>query len=114
MTAFASAIALTRREVFDALEACAEAERVLLRCGRPVEAAGVAAVFELLEDRLVLDPLPGRPSSPAPPGGLARPASPAGPAGGYLGPAAAAGPAAADSPGGAPAGSNASDREFTQ
>lgn len=62
MTAFAAAVALTRREAFDALEACAEAERQLLRCGRPVEAAGIAAVFELLEDRLVLDPMPTVPA----------------------------------------------------
>jgi hypothetical protein len=58
--AFADAVVLTKREVFDALEACADAERALLRCGRPVAAAGLASLFELLEDRVVLDPL-GRP-----------------------------------------------------
>lgn len=57
--AFADAVVLTKREVFDALEACAEAERALLRCGRPVPAAGMASLFELLEDRVVLDPLTG-------------------------------------------------------
>jgi len=56
---FADAVVLTKREVFDALEACAEAERALLRCGRPSEAAVVAAFFELLEDRVLLDPVPG-------------------------------------------------------
>lgn len=56
--AFASAVVLTKREVFDALEACAGAERALLRSGRAAEAAGVASLFELLEDRLILDPLP--------------------------------------------------------
>ena len=55
--AFADAVVLTKREVFDALEACAEAERALLRCGRPVPAARMAALFELLEDRVVLDPV---------------------------------------------------------
>ncbi len=57
-TAFASAVVLTKREVFDALEACAEAERALLRSGRAAEAAEVASLFELLEDRVILDPLP--------------------------------------------------------
>ena len=66
MTAFATAIALTRREVFDALEACAIAERALLRSGCATEAAAVAAVFELLEDRVVLDPLPDTGSWRAP------------------------------------------------
>ncbi|HAM01886.1 MAG TPA: hypothetical protein DCQ30_06610 [Acidimicrobiaceae bacterium] len=56
---FADAVVLTKLEVFDALEACAQAERALLRCGRPSEAAAVAAFFELLEDRVLLDPLPG-------------------------------------------------------
>lgn len=87
MTAFAAAVALTRREVFDALEACAKAERELLRCGRPVEAASIAAVFEMLEDRLVLDPLPG-----VPPRSVGR----------YLGST------------GSADGSNSSESEFTQ
>ena len=51
---FAGVVVLTKREVFEALEACAEAERVLLRCGRAVEAAGLATLFELLEDRVTL------------------------------------------------------------
>jgi hypothetical protein len=52
---FAGAVVLSKREVFEALEACAAAERGLLRAGRPVEAAGVAALFELLEDRVTLE-----------------------------------------------------------
>jgi hypothetical protein len=58
MTSFAPAVALTRREVFDVLEACARAERTLLRGGHAAEAAALAAAFELLEDRVMLDPLP--------------------------------------------------------
>ena len=57
LPAFADAVVLTKREVFEALEACADAERALLRCGRPVPAAALASLFELLEDRVVLDPL---------------------------------------------------------
>ena len=61
---------LSRREVFDALEACATAERTLLRCGRPVEAASVAALFEVLEDRVCYEspaPVPPPPSPDADP-----------------------------------------------
>jgi hypothetical protein len=57
-SAIAEAVVLTKREVFVALEACAAGERVLLRCGRPAEAAGLSLIFELLEDRVVLDPPP--------------------------------------------------------
>ena len=59
---FAGAVVLTKREVFEALEACADAERGLLRAGRAAEAAAVAALFELLEDRISLPGLlPGTP-----------------------------------------------------
>ncbi len=61
---FASVVVLTKTEVFAALEACASAERALLRRGHPAEAAEVAALFELLEDRVVLDPLPAAGGSP--------------------------------------------------
>ena len=54
---FAQAIVLTKREVFELCEACAQAERALLRSGRPSEAARMASAFEFLESRLVLDPL---------------------------------------------------------
>lgn len=88
---FAATVVLVKREVFDALEACANAERALLRCGRATEAAAIASLFEMLEDRVVLDPLePGHRESKAGEGGArAR----------YLG----------DS-----AGSNSRDSEFTQ
>jgi len=85
---FADAVVLTKREVFDALEACAQAERALLRCGRAIEAADIAAFFELLEDRVLLDPVPGV----------------------YAGGAAEA----VSSDFSSLSGSNSSDREFTQ
>jgi hypothetical protein len=52
---FSTAIVLTKREAFEACEACAEAERALLRTGRAVEAGRLAALFELIEARLVSD-----------------------------------------------------------
>ncbi|MHB8437998.1 MAG: hypothetical protein ACYDD4_02390 [Acidimicrobiales bacterium] len=53
---FAPAIVLMRHEVFDALEALACAEQALLCRHRPVEAAWLAALFEILEDRVSIDP----------------------------------------------------------
>jgi hypothetical protein len=53
---FAPALVLTKREAFEMCEACADAERALLRCGKPTEAARMAAVFEMLEAKLVTDP----------------------------------------------------------
>ena len=50
---FASAVVFTKREAFEACEVCAEAERALLRTGRAVEAGRLAALFELIEARLV-------------------------------------------------------------
>ena len=50
---FATAIVLTKREAFEACEACAEAERALLRTGRAAEAGRLAALFELIEARLI-------------------------------------------------------------
>jgi hypothetical protein len=52
---FSTAIVLTKREAFEACEACAEAERALLRTGRAAEAGRLAALFELIEARLVSD-----------------------------------------------------------
>jgi hypothetical protein len=52
---FSTAVVLTKREAFDACEACAEAERALLRTGRAAEAGRLAALFELIEARLVAD-----------------------------------------------------------
>lgn len=50
---FATAVVLTKREAFEACEVCAEAERALLRTGRAFEAGRLAALFELIEARLV-------------------------------------------------------------
>jgi hypothetical protein len=52
---FSTAVVLTKRDAFDACEACAEAERALLRTGRAAEAGRLAALFELIEARLVSD-----------------------------------------------------------
>jgi hypothetical protein len=49
---FASVLVLSKREAFELCEACAEAERALLRVGRATEAARMAALFELVEGRL--------------------------------------------------------------
>ena len=49
---FGTSVVLTGRDTFDALEACARAERALLRVGAAAEAAAIATLFELLEDRL--------------------------------------------------------------
>jgi hypothetical protein len=51
---FRLSVVLTKRETFEACEVCADVERALLRAGRAVEAARVAALFELLESRLVI------------------------------------------------------------
>ncbi len=50
---FAKAVVLTKREAFEACEACADGERALLRTGRAAEAGRLAALFELIEARLV-------------------------------------------------------------
>ena len=50
---FASAVVLSKRDAFGACQACADAERALLRSGHAAEAAGVAALLELIEGRLV-------------------------------------------------------------
>jgi hypothetical protein len=50
---FSLAVVLSKREAFEACEACAEAERALLRGGRGAEAGRIAALFELIEARLV-------------------------------------------------------------
>ena len=50
---FALSVVLTKREAFAACEICADVERVLLRAGRATEAAQVATLFELLENRLI-------------------------------------------------------------
>jgi len=50
---FASVVVFSKREAFELCEACAEAERALLRSGRAVEAARMAVLFELAEGRIV-------------------------------------------------------------
>ncbi len=52
---FSTAVVLTKREAFEACEVCADAERALLRTGRASEAGRVAALFELIESRLVAE-----------------------------------------------------------
>ncbi|MGH9018090.1 MAG: hypothetical protein ACRDY1_10130 [Acidimicrobiales bacterium] len=52
---FARFVLLSKREAFETCETVAEIERTLLRCGRAVEAARAAALFELLESRLIVD-----------------------------------------------------------
>lgn len=52
---FALSVVLTKREAFEACEICAHVERALLRAGRVAEAAYAAALFELIENRLVVD-----------------------------------------------------------
>jgi hypothetical protein len=70
---FAQALVLSKREAFDLCEACADAERALLRAGRPVEAARMASTFELVEGRLVVSSsngVPGQPTGHHPPSGF--------------------------------------------
>jgi hypothetical protein len=45
-------VELTKREVFDACQALADADPVLIGAGRTVEAAALFDLFELLEERL--------------------------------------------------------------
>ena len=61
---FSPAVVLTKHEAFDACEACAEAERALLRAGREGEAGRIADLFALLEGRMMVGPPPtGLPQS---------------------------------------------------
>lgn len=53
---FVAAVVLTKREAFDVCEALAESERTLLRSGHAGPAARLAALFEMIESRLVADP----------------------------------------------------------
>jgi hypothetical protein len=45
-------VELTKREVFDACQALADADPVLIAAGRTAEAAALFDLFELLEERL--------------------------------------------------------------
>ena len=46
---------LTKGEVFSACQALADADRCLVRAGRPREAGALGDLFELLEARMVAD-----------------------------------------------------------
>jgi len=49
---FRPVVCLTKREVFDACQALADADRVLVAAGTTDEAGALADLFELLEDRM--------------------------------------------------------------
>ncbi len=49
---FRPVVWLTKREVFDACQALADADRVLVAAGTTDEAGALADLFELLEDRM--------------------------------------------------------------
>ncbi len=53
----ASAVVLTKSEVFGACQALADADRALLRTGRVAEAGALGDLFDLLEQRLAV-PVP--------------------------------------------------------
>jgi hypothetical protein len=50
---FSPVVLLSKREAFDVCQACAEAERALIRSGRGAEAARFASLFDLIESRLL-------------------------------------------------------------
>jgi hypothetical protein len=50
---FAPSVLFTKAEVFEACQALADADRVLLRAGGVTEAAALGELFELFEERLV-------------------------------------------------------------
>lgn len=52
---FRGTVQLTKREVFAACQALADADRHLVRAGRTEEAAALGDLFDLLEDRLAPD-----------------------------------------------------------
>jgi hypothetical protein len=49
---FRPVVCLTKREVFEACQALADADRVLVAAGTTDEAGALADLFELLEDRM--------------------------------------------------------------
>jgi len=49
---FASAVVLSKNEVFEICEALAEAEFAFLRAGRAAQSSRVALLFEMIEARL--------------------------------------------------------------
>ena len=52
---FAPSVRLTKGEVFSACQALADADRCLVRAGRPREAGALGDLFELLEARMATD-----------------------------------------------------------
>jgi len=70
----ASAVVLTKSEVFGACQALADADRALLRTGRVAEAGALGDLFDLLEQRLAV-PVPApRSAADRRPGVSSRPA----------------------------------------
>jgi hypothetical protein len=55
---FAPSVRLTKGEGFSACQALADADRWLVRAGRPREAGALGDLFELLEARMVADDPP--------------------------------------------------------
>jgi hypothetical protein len=49
---FGASVRLTKREAFDACQALADADRILIRSGGLAEATALGDLFELLEERL--------------------------------------------------------------
>jgi hypothetical protein len=68
---FALSVRFTKGEAFDACQALADADRILCRSGGHAEAAALADLFELFEQRLVCDgsEFLGRSGSTDPPQG---------------------------------------------
>jgi hypothetical protein len=63
---FAARVDFLKDEVFEICGALALAESLLLRLGRSGEAAYLAAVFEVVEERLVVPSVTTMPSRPDP------------------------------------------------
>ena len=63
---FSARVHLTKREAFDACQALADADRVLVAVDGMAEARALGDLFELLEDRLTTFPtrVPGGTESP--------------------------------------------------
>ncbi len=51
-----ASVRFTKAEAFAACQALADADRILLRAGRVVEAAALGDLFELFEERLAAGP----------------------------------------------------------
>ena len=62
--AFGPWVSYPKEEVFEICGALALAEAVLVRAGSSVEAARMAVVFRMVEDRLAMPTTPDRTSAP--------------------------------------------------